>query len=390
MLAIICGTLKHVRLSARLVDRPVAPRQIPEVLERVVERVVYGVDQEQPEAGDWASEGLIILLAVAGVNHAGQVVMAQLDQVGAHPPDLSAVLGEREDMQELMLHGCGLLYRVQLPELGPLGQVDQLFKKSGDLHGWSDVVEVRPVERRVLETVSALLLLLRQLFLRFLPPLHERQRRMRLRRVSGEQVVHAFDLGQRNLSGLLGSAPGFLADVFHDRLVVPDLEDQRHHRSFRRLGRLGRPTVQRGVQLAGTVHNALQRTVVVDPRHLVSLEELLPLVAVSGQVVAEVFVLVVDLLIDFLHGRPTPEAQTSAAALIDEALSDGQWRAESRDSALSLPKTHLPLGSGRLPHVSIMKPPTSGSSTTPPNCSPRTGLGSGASPTKERWHRERW
>src|SRR5713226_7478536 len=278
--------------------------------------------------------------------------MAQLDQVGAHPPDLSAVLGEREDMQELMLHGCGLLYRVQLPELGALGEVDQLFKKSGDLHGWSDVVEVRPVQRRVLETVSALLLLLCQLSLRFLPPLHERPRRQRLRRVSGEQVVHAFDLGQRNLSGLLGSAPGFLADVFHDRLVVPDLEDQRHHRRFRRLGR---PTVQRGVQLAGTVHDALQRAVVVDPRHLVSIEELLPLVAVSRQVVAEVFVLVVDLLIAFLHGRPTPEAQTSAAALIDEALSDGQWRAESSDSALSLSKTHPPLGSGPLPYVSMMK-----------------------------------
>ena len=38
-------------------------------------------------------------------------MMAQLDQVGAHPTDLSAVLREREDVQELMLHGCGLLYR---------------------------------------------------------------------------------------------------------------------------------------------------------------------------------------------------------------------------------------------------------------------------------------
>ena len=142
-----------------LVNRPVAPRQIPEVLERVVERVVHSVDQEQPEARDWASEGLVILLAVDGVNHAGQVVMAQLDQVGAHPPDLSAVLGEREDVQELMLHGCGLLYRVQLPELGALGEVDQLFKKSGDLHGWSEVVEVHPVRRRVTKTVSAVLLL---------------------------------------------------------------------------------------------------------------------------------------------------------------------------------------------------------------------------------------
>ncbi len=38
-------------------------------------------------------------------------MMARLDQVGAHPTDLSAVLREREDVQELMLHGCGLLYR---------------------------------------------------------------------------------------------------------------------------------------------------------------------------------------------------------------------------------------------------------------------------------------
>src|SRR6266852_2156793 len=187
--------LKHVRRSARLVDRPVAPRQIPEVLERVIERVVHGVDQEQPEAGDWASEGIVILLAIDGVNHAGQVVMAQLDQVGAHPPDLSAVLGEREDVQELMLHGCGLPYRVQLPELGALGGLDKLFKKSGDLHGWRDDVEVHPVWRRVTKTVSALLPLLCQLFRRFLPPLHERPRRLRLRRVSREQVVHAFDLG---------------------------------------------------------------------------------------------------------------------------------------------------------------------------------------------------
>ncbi len=64
-------------------------------------------------------------------------------------------------------------------------------------------------------------------------------------------------------------------------------------KSFRKLGR---PTVERGVQLTGAVYDALQCAVVVDPRHLVSIEELQPLVAVSGQVVAEVFVLVVDLL----------------------------------------------------------------------------------------------
>jgi len=107
-----------------------------------------------------------------------------------------------------MLHGCRLLYRVQLPELGALGEGDQLFKKSRDLHRWSDVVEVHPVRQRVPETVSGLLLFLRQLFLRFLAPLHQRPRRMRLRRVSAEQVVHAGDFGQRNLRGLLGFAPG--------------------------------------------------------------------------------------------------------------------------------------------------------------------------------------
>src|SRR5215813_937313 len=165
--------LKHCA-AARLVDRPVARRQIPEVFEGVVERVVHGLDQKQPKAGDWASEGLVILLAVEGVNHAGKVVMAQLDQVRAHPTDLSAVLRKREDVQEPMLHGCRLLYRVQLPELGALGEGDQLFKKSRDLHRWSDVVEVHPVRQRVPETVSALLLFLRQLFLRFLAPLHQR------------------------------------------------------------------------------------------------------------------------------------------------------------------------------------------------------------------------
>src|SRR6266852_9605559 len=40
-------------------------------------------------------------------------------------------------------------------------------------------------------------------------------------------------------------------------------------KSFRKLGR---PTVERGVQLTGAVYDALQCAVVVDPRHLVSIE----------------------------------------------------------------------------------------------------------------------
>ena len=59
-----------------------------------------------PAAGHGAAEGLVVLLPIDRVDDGRHVAVAQQDQVRAHPPHLPAVLGEGEDLHELMLRGA--------------------------------------------------------------------------------------------------------------------------------------------------------------------------------------------------------------------------------------------------------------------------------------------
>src|SRR5260370_2867824 len=111
------------------VDRPVAPRLIPEVLEGVVERILPRLDHQKPEIDRRTSKRLVVALAVDRMDHAGQIMVSKQDQVRAHPADFARVLSERKDVEELVLHAGGLLDRVQFPKFGAGHVIDQLLEQ---------------------------------------------------------------------------------------------------------------------------------------------------------------------------------------------------------------------------------------------------------------------
>src|SRR6266849_2787491 len=65
------------------VDRPVSAGLIAEVLEGVVEGIFHRLDQQEPEIDRGTSKRLVVALAVDRVDHAGQIVVTQEDQIRA-------------------------------------------------------------------------------------------------------------------------------------------------------------------------------------------------------------------------------------------------------------------------------------------------------------------
>ena len=94
-----------MRTAAVSVDGPVLAGQIAEVLERVVQRVLHRVGHELAEGGHRCPQPLVVLLPIDRMDDAGKVAVAQQQHVRAHPADLSGVIGEREDLEELLLEG---------------------------------------------------------------------------------------------------------------------------------------------------------------------------------------------------------------------------------------------------------------------------------------------